>query len=49
MSRDSKNRKIMEGCLIDRILLIEQYWVKSRDEITCGKAIGKREVWSITF
>ena len=33
MSRDSKNCEIMERCSIEKTLLIEQYWVKSHDQI----------------
>ena len=33
MSRDSKNCRIVERCSIEKILLIEQYWVRLCDEI----------------
>ena len=35
MSYDSKNCRIVEKYLIDRTLLSEQGWVKSRVEVTC--------------
>ena len=40
-SHDSKNRKIVERCSINRTLLIELSWGKSRGEITWGGHVVK--------
>ena len=43
-SHDLKNRRIVKVNSIDKTLLIEQCWVKSHDEVTCGKIIGYRGI-----
>ena len=44
MSRNLKKCGIMEEWSLDKTLLIEQSWVKSRGVILYWKIIGKRDI-----
>ena len=47
MSYNSKHCEIVKRGLINRTLLIEQCWVKSRAKVVYGKRIGKRDIEKI--